>query len=110
MRYQMPISLLVVLSLLMVSTVRYRTFKDLRLSKKSALMLMTILGGGVLIATQIHPAWVLVAYFMAYLCFGLVESAVLLGRYVKQRRSTADVLDEDEDEADANDVDDSEVL
>ena len=104
----------VFLALLMVSTVRYRTFKDLRLSRKSALVFMSVLAAGVVIATQLHPAWVLVAYFSAYLLFGLAESAVLLGRYVKQRRSTvtaaADVLDEDEDESDANDVDDNEVL
>lgn len=103
---------MVFLALLMVSTVRYRTFKDLRLSKKSALVGATIIAAGIAIATQSHPAWVLVAYFSGYLVFGLGESAVLLGRYVKQHRATAaaDVLDEDEDESDANDVDDNEVL
>jgi len=110
-----PVAVVVVfLALLMVSTVRYRTFKDLRLSRKSALVFMFVLAAGVVIATQLHPAWVLVAYFSAYLVFGLGESAVLLGRYVKQRRSTAtaaaDVLDEDEDPSDADDVDDNEVL
>jgi CDP-diacylglycerol--serine O-phosphatidyltransferase len=110
---RIPVAIITVfLALLMVSTVRYRTFKDLRLSRKSAVVFMFVLAAGVVIATQLHPAWVLVAYFSAYLLFGLAESAVLLGRYVKQRRTTpaADVLDEDEDEADANDVDDSEVL
>ena len=112
---RIPIAVVVVfLALLMVSTVRYRTFKDLRLSRKSALVFMFVLAAGVLIATQLHPAWVLLAYFSAYLVFGLGESAVLLGRYVKQRRSTAtaaaDVLDEDEDPSDANDIDDNEVL
>ena len=103
---------MVFLSLLMVSTVRYRTFKDLKLSRKSAVIAAAIIGAGILIATQSHPAWVLVAYFSGYLVFGLGESAVLLTRYVKQRRATAaaDVLDEDEDASDANDIDDSEVL
>lgn len=103
---------MVFLALLMVSTVRYRTFKDLKLSRKSVLIGSAILLSGVLIATQSHPAWVLVAYFLGYLLFGLVESAVLLGKYVIQRRATAaaDVLDEDEDASDANDVDDNEVL
>jgi CDP-diacylglycerol--serine O-phosphatidyltransferase len=112
---RVPVAIVAVfLALLMVSTVRYRTFKDLRLSRKSALVFMFVIAAGVVIATQLHPAWVLVAYFSAYLVFGLGESAVLLGRYVKQRRSpataAADVLDEDEDEDDANDVDDNEVL
>ena len=103
---------MVFLALLMVSTVRYRTFKDLKLSKKSALIGAAIIAAGIVIATQSHPAWVLVAYFSGYLVFGLGESAVLLGKYVIQRRATAaaDLLDEDEDESDANDVDDNEVL
>ncbi len=110
---RIPIAVTVVfLALLMVSTVRYRTFKDLKLSKKSLLIGGGIIAAGIIIATQSHPAWVLVAYFSGYLLFGLGESAVLLARYVKQKRATAaaDVLDEDEDESDANDVDDNEVL
>jgi CDP-diacylglycerol--serine O-phosphatidyltransferase len=104
----------VFLALLMVSTVRYRTFKDLRLSRKSAVMAVTILAGGVVIATQVHPAWVVVAYFGLYLVSGILESAVLLGQHLKQKRaaSLADVVDEDEDEGDdgGEDVDEQEVL
>ena len=110
---RIPIAVVIVfLALLMVSTVRYRTFKDLKLSKTSLLIGGGIIAAGIVIATQSHPAWVLVAYFSGYLVFGLGESAVLLGRYVKQKRATAvaDVLDEDEDESDSNDVDDKEVL
>src|SRR5689334_16541132 len=45
---RVPIAGVVVfLSLLMVSTVRYRTFKDLRLSRRSATVFMFILAGGV---------------------------------------------------------------
>lgn len=103
---------IVFLSLLMVSTVRYRTFKDLKLTKKAMAVFAVVIVVGIVIATQSHPAWVLVAYFSGYLMFGLGESALLLGRYVKQKRATAaaDVLDEDEDEDDANDVDENEVL
>ena len=100
------------LAALMVSTVRYRTFKDLRLSKKSALMLMTILAGGVIIATQVHPAWVLVAYFGLYMVSGLVESVFLLRRHLldKKAAALASVLDEDDDEEGPDDVDEQEVL
>ncbi len=107
----------VFLSLLMVSTVRYRTFKDLRLSRKSAMVFMSVIAAGVLIATQLHPAYVLVAYFGAYLVLGLVESGFLLGSHLVKKRaaptagpsipSAAGVGDEDE--ADDEDEDDAEV-
>ncbi len=78
---QVPIAVVVVmLALLMVSTVRYRTFKDVRLSRKSAIVFGLVCVAGVVIATQLHPAFVLAAYFSAYLVLGLVESALQLGR------------------------------
>jgi CDP-diacylglycerol--serine O-phosphatidyltransferase len=102
----------VFLSLLMVSTVRYRTFKDLKLSPRSAAVFMFILAGGVVIAKLSHPAWVLVACFGVYLVSGLIESVVMLGRHLKERRAAAaaiaDAIDEDEGEED--EVDEQEVL
>jgi CDP-diacylglycerol---serine O-phosphatidyltransferase len=108
------------LSLLMVSSVRYRTFKDLRLGRSSAMGLMVVLGGGLLIATQLHPAYVLVAYFSVYLAVGLVESVFLLRSHLVSRRlagsglSAAALLDdeddEDEDGADTRDDDGPDFL
>jgi CDP-diacylglycerol--serine O-phosphatidyltransferase len=101
------------LALLMVSTVRYRTFKDLKLSKKSVAVFAFVLAGGVLIATQIHPSGVLVAVFAVYLVAGLLESVVLLGRSLRDRRaaSALESMDEDEQEGDETpDVDEQEVL
>jgi CDP-diacylglycerol---serine O-phosphatidyltransferase len=95
-----------VLSLLMVSTVRYRTFKDLRLSRRSALILMLVLASGVIISTRFHPAYVLVAYSFAYLAFGLLESAFLVRNHLVARRMSggagvaAAVLDDETDELD----------
>jgi CDP-diacylglycerol--serine O-phosphatidyltransferase len=68
------------LSLLMVSTVRYRTFKDLRPSLRSVAVAGVVLAGGALVARQLHPAYVLVAYAALYLASGLVETAVGLRR------------------------------
>jgi CDP-diacylglycerol--serine O-phosphatidyltransferase len=103
----------VFLALLMVSTVRYRTFKDVRPSPRSALMLLAILAVGILVATQIHPAWVLVAYFGLYMVSGLIESAIMLRKYLaaNSKKSLADVVDDDEVDADDEpDVDEQEVL
>jgi CDP-diacylglycerol--serine O-phosphatidyltransferase len=104
----------VFLSLLMVSTVRYRTFKDVRPSPRAALVLVAILVIGVVVATQIHPAWVLVAYFGLYLVSGLIESGFMLRRHFilkKASASLADVVDDDEGEGEeGNEVDEEEVL
>ncbi|MDY7229243.1 CDP-diacylglycerol--serine O-phosphatidyltransferase [Hyalangium rubrum] len=105
-----PIAAVVVLlSLLMVSTVRYRTFKDLRLSKKSALIFMIVVLSGLVIGTQFHPAYVLVAYSVAYLAMGLIESAFRVGNRLATRKvggsagvaaAAAVLAEEDEDEED----------
>jgi len=68
------------LALLMVSNVRYRTFKDVRLSKKSATIFFVVVLAGVAVATQMPPAFVLVAYFSAYLILGLAEGIFSLTR------------------------------
>lgn len=115
--------LVVALSLLMVSTVRYRTFKDLRLSPRSAAVFMLFCAAGVVISIKLHPAFVPAAYFSVYLVMGLVESAVLLARKVatagagaaagaagEVEREDEDELAEDEDEEGGEDVDEQDYL
>ena len=89
-----------VLSLLMVSTLRYRTFKDIRLNAASLAIFMVICLTGVLIATRLHPAYVLVTYFGAYLVLGFVESGIWLGRHLQERRvqPAVGVLEDEADE------------
>src|SRR5262244_1150094 len=84
---RVPIAVVVaVLSLLMVSTLRYRTFKDIRLNRRTLSIFMVVCLSGVLVATRIHPSYVLVVYFGAYLLLGFVESGLLLGRHLSERR------------------------
>ncbi|HEY0880635.1 MAG TPA: CDP-diacylglycerol--serine O-phosphatidyltransferase [Archangium sp.] len=108
------LGVVVFLALLMVSTVRYRTFKDVKPNPKTAVILVGIIATGVTIGVLSHPAWVLVAYFGLYLLSGLVESALMLRRYLLRKpaadASIADVIDEDESEDEAKDVEDQEVL
>jgi CDP-diacylglycerol--serine O-phosphatidyltransferase len=110
---RIPVAVVVVvLALLMVSWIRYRTFKDLRLSRRSATAFMALCVAGVLIATQLHPAYVLVAYFAAYLVLGFVESGVLLRSYLVTRKLAATshsavvAADEDDDDDDDDEEDD----
>jgi CDP-diacylglycerol--serine O-phosphatidyltransferase len=106
------LALVVFLALLMVSTVRYRTFKDVRPSPRTALVLALVLGVGVAVGFWSHPAYVLVAYFLLYLVSGLGESALMLRRHFQGKReaSVVDVVDEDEEPEDKDQVDDQEVL
>ncbi|MGQ0507345.1 MAG: CDP-diacylglycerol--serine O-phosphatidyltransferase [Myxococcaceae bacterium] len=85
----------VFLSLLMVSTVRYRTFKDLRLNRRSLPVLFVVALGGVLVASRLHPAFVVASYFGAYLLFGLLESGFLLRRFLIQRRHALGAAEEE---------------
>ncbi|NPC73279.1 CDP-diacylglycerol--serine O-phosphatidyltransferase [Corallococcus sp. AB004] len=112
---RLPVAVAVgALSLLMVSTVRYRTFKDARPSRRTALVFMVMALTGAFIAQQFHPAWVLVTYFAAYLVMGLVESAVSVRSRLASRKvgsvaavAVAAGLDEDDDEdSEANATDD----
>jgi CDP-diacylglycerol--serine O-phosphatidyltransferase len=99
-----PITIVVaVLSLLMVSTLRYRTFKDVRLNRRTLSIFMLVCLAGVVVATRIHPSYVLVVYFGAYLLLGFVESGLLLGRRLSERREASEPMPaegvlEDEDE------------
>jgi CDP-diacylglycerol--serine O-phosphatidyltransferase len=111
-----PIAAVVgLLALLMVSTVRYRTFKDLRLSKKSALIFMLVVLSGLAIGTQLRPAYVLVAYSSAYLAMGLIESAFLVRKRLVARKVggagavAAAVVLEEEDEEEEEDDDEEEA-
>jgi CDP-diacylglycerol--serine O-phosphatidyltransferase len=111
-----PIAVVVaVLALLMVSTVRYRTFKDVRLSKKSATIFALLCVLGVVIATRFQPAYILVAYFSVYLALGLVESGVLLRNHLVRKKAAAPAGapaagDEDEEEVEEDDVDEEDFL
>jgi CDP-diacylglycerol--serine O-phosphatidyltransferase len=99
-----PIAAVVLLlALMMVSTFRYRTFKDLKLSPRTGLIFAGVCVAGVLIATQLHPAYVLLVFFSGYLTLGLIESAVLLARYARRRKLAShaprgQVLEGDDDE------------
>ncbi len=77
--------LMVVLSFLMVSTIRYRTFKEAGLNPRTALVFLAVIGVGVFVALRGRPQLVLLVYFSFYILLGLVEEA-LFGR---RRRAAA---------------------
>ncbi len=95
---------------LMVSNVRYRTFKDLRPSKKSVtisfVLLLTLLG----VSAQLKPASAVAAFFLGYITVGLAEGLIFFkSRRAEQETELPDEANEagegDEEFADDDDED-----
>src|SRR3989441_5295182 len=81
-----PIATLVlVLAFLMVSTIRYRTFKEAGLNARTLLLFLLVTVVGVAVAIRGRPSLVLLVYFSIYILIGLAEEA-LFGR---RRRAAA---------------------
>ncbi len=80
--------LVILLSGLMVSNVRYRTFKDIRLSLVSAAVFLLVLAAGAGIAVWLHASVALLVYCSSYIALGLMEEAVFIARRRRQERIT----------------------
>jgi CDP-diacylglycerol--serine O-phosphatidyltransferase len=81
-----PIATLVLmLAILMVSTVRYRTFKDAGLNPRTLLVFLLVIMVGVVVAMRGRPSLVLLVYFSSYILLGLGEELM----YGRRRRAAA---------------------
>jgi CDP-diacylglycerol--serine O-phosphatidyltransferase len=81
------IVLTVFLSGLMVSTVQFRSFKDLRLNARTFLLVALAVGSSAIVSLQTRPAFVLVWLLSCYVVIGLVESALSLSRRARRQRA-----------------------
>ena len=80
-------ALTVFLAFLMVSTVRFRSFKDLRANGRTIGLVLFGVMSSVGIAMRTRPAFVLVWLLGIYVAIGLVETVVGLPRAVRRRRA-----------------------
>ena len=80
-------ALTVFLAFLMVSTVRFRSFKDLRANSRTVGIVLFGVVSSVGIAMTTKPAFVLVWLLGIYVAIGLVETVVGLPRAVRRRRA-----------------------
>jgi len=72
---RLPVALVVILlSFLMVSTVRYRTFKDAHVSPRSLAVMGFLTLTGLAVGWATRASFVLVIYMAAYIVMGLAES------------------------------------
>jgi len=62
------------LSGLMVSTIRFRSFKDLKLNARTVLLVAFAIGSSAVISTKLEPAFVLVWLLGFYILFGIFET------------------------------------
>ena len=68
------------LSFLMVSTIRYRTFKDVHLSPKSLALFGILCLGGLAVGMATRASFVMVMYMGAYIALGLAEWVIGRGQ------------------------------
>jgi CDP-diacylglycerol--serine O-phosphatidyltransferase len=83
------IVLTIFLSFLMVSTIKFRSFKDVRLNARTFALVAFAVGSSAIVSLQTRPAFVLVWLLSCYVVIGLAESALALSRRARrhQRRS-----------------------
>lgn len=74
------------LALLMVSTIKFRSFKDLKLNARSLALVGFALGSSVAISLKTKPALVLVWLLACYVVIALVETVLTLPKRQKSRR------------------------
>jgi CDP-diacylglycerol--serine O-phosphatidyltransferase len=81
------LALTIFLSFLMVSTIKFRSFKDLRLNVRTFALVAFAVGSSAIVSLQTRPAFVLVWLLSCYVVIGLVESVLAIAR--RARRAEA---------------------
>ncbi|MEM7448796.1 MAG: CDP-diacylglycerol--serine O-phosphatidyltransferase [Myxococcota bacterium] len=76
-----------VLSFLMVSTIRFRSFKELRLCRSTALLITLVVGSATFIAWRFHASFAVIWLLSGYIAFALFESLVELSRRGNRREA-----------------------
>lgn len=79
------VGLTIFLSFLMVSTIKFRSFKDLRLNARTFLLVAFAVGSSAIVSLQTRPAFVLVWLLSFYVVIGLVETVLQLTRRAARR-------------------------
>jgi CDP-diacylglycerol--serine O-phosphatidyltransferase len=78
------------LSLLMVSTLPFRSFKDLKLNVRTLLAALVVVGTGLYVSTRWGMAILLIWLLGAYVLLGILEGMLSVVRRVQQRGSQRD--------------------
>lgn len=68
------------LAFFMVSTIKFRSFKDVRWGPRSIVLVLGAVGSAAAIAVALHPAFALVWMLAGYVAIGVVEAVLDLSR------------------------------
>jgi CDP-diacylglycerol--serine O-phosphatidyltransferase len=88
----MLVALVIALSFLMVSTIRYRTFKEAGLNARTLIIFLALIAVGVGVAIRGRPSLVLLVYFSCYILLGLGEELLFGRRRRAAARAAAEVV------------------
>ena len=77
------------LSFLMVSTIRFRSFKDVKLNARTVLLVTAAVGSSAVISYKTKPQFVLVWLLGFYIMMGIFESLWQLPGRLRERAATA---------------------
>lgn len=77
------------LAFLMVSTIRFRSFKDLKLNARSVGLVLFAVASSAIVSLQTKPEFVLVWLLSFYVLIGLVETMITLPRDLAKRKRDA---------------------
>lgn len=83
--------LTIFLAFLQVSTIRFRSFKDLRLNARTVGLVLFAVASSAIVAQQTGPAFVLVWLLSSYVVIGVVETVVTFPRRRRESREAAHV-------------------
>ncbi len=97
------LAMMVVLGALMVSNIRFRTFKATRMTKRAFALIMLVFATTVLVAVQVRPSFAIVTLMASYLAFGLAEEVTRQFRRLMAPEG-AELDDEEEDEEPLDEV------
>jgi CDP-diacylglycerol--serine O-phosphatidyltransferase len=106
------------LAFLMVSTIRYRTFKDVHLSSRSLVVFAFLVMAGVAVGAATRASFVLVIYMAAYIALGPAEWLLSLGRrrphpplppQVRAELEADEALEPDDEEPEAEDKNEEDI-
>ncbi|MEM9074489.1 MAG: CDP-diacylglycerol--serine O-phosphatidyltransferase [Myxococcota bacterium] len=74
------------LSFFMVSTIKFRSFKDIKLNRRTMAFIAIAIGSTVFVARRYHISFALVWLLACYIAIALAESLLRIGRSVRRRR------------------------
>jgi len=84
------LAILVLLSALMVSGIRFRSFKDLRLNVRTISLFGVAVGSSIFLAVRLHISFAIAWLLLSYVAIALAEATLRGMRRLRQRRHRVD--------------------